>query len=121
MNHIAADTADEQILSASVAARKALLKLAAESVESEYLQGGELVKLAQRVKNAEAVAVAALRYRDMLKRSDDKAERLLHLAGLLANGADDTWSGRGNDSNREAHDAVRAFAEGCIDDIRYGN
>lgn len=118
---ITADMTDEQIQAPAKRAREEMLTVALEAQESEFLQGDKFVRAAQSVKNAEAVAGAAHTLLRMRQNEKSDMDILLYLMGLLTRGADDTWSGRGNDSNREAHDAVRKFAEDQADHIRYGN
>lgn len=119
---ITAETTDEQIMAPVLAARKSLQDVLNEQKDSEYLLGERMVRAAQAVRDAEAVSAAAFSFRNVVaKKGDDNLILTQSLMGLLVRGADDTWSGRGNDSNRSAHDAVRRFAEDQFDHIRYGN
>lgn len=43
----------------------------------------------------------------------------MELAGRMGNGADDSWSGRGNDVQRSRFDGFREAAQSIIRDIQY--
>ena len=49
-----------------------------------------------------------------------KEAALIHLCGYLISGADDKWSGRGNDLKREIHDAYLQSAHRFLKAFRYG-
>lgn len=113
--NITADTTVEQITSAVVAARRILADEAADiaaesdsSPEEFYLKGDRLVSLAQNVASAEALMQAQLQYRGVCIHKPEN--RLAVLFSIVSRGADDTWSGRKNDSARSSFDAVRAWA-----------
>ena len=119
---ITADMTDEQILAPVQRAKATLASKATEAVTDDHMLGERLVAAAEDVAVAEAVASAALRYRNVLKSEGVTALALTQsLMGLLVRGADDSWSGRGNDLKRTMHDAVRKFAEDQFDHLRYGD
>lgn len=96
------------------------MEFAAESngnPEEFYLRGEALVGLAQNVASAEALMRVQLQYLSVCKNKPEN--RLPFLFSLLARGADDSWSGRRNDSNRSSFDAVRAWASNQADNLRY--
>ena len=118
---ITAETTDEQILSGIVSAKQELLEFVTAEIDSEYLKGDRMVGLAQNVYSQEAVATVAMTYRNMLQNGADVQKRTQYLLSVLTRGADDTWSGRQNDSKRSAFDAVRSFVDAQFDEIRYGS
>ena len=99
---ITAETADEQIL-ANVRKLKEHMALLATgpSVSAE-----EFVTQAIRISYAEGEAAARVMYRDALMRVDEERGKKYLLTQVL-NGADDTWSGRGNDGRRARYDGFR--------------
>ncbi len=116
---IQATTTDEQILSGVVHAKQALLEFVTEEISSEYLKGDKMVALAQNVMSQEAVAVVAMRYREMVQNEASPLKRMTYLMSVMTRGADDTWSGRTGDSKRLAHDAVSSFVDAQVDIIRF--
>jgi hypothetical protein len=118
---ITAQTTDGVISQPVTLARQALVTFASESVEGLGMTGETLVEKAQAVMNAEAVAMAAYGYRNVLSNTSDPSKAMEYLMSLLTKGADDTWSGRGNEARRSAHDQVVAFVRKMADNLRYGN
>ena len=118
---ITAETTDEQIMAPVKQAQAALLEVVTEAATSEYQRGEALVKSAQVVYNAEIVASAAFGYRDVVRNTSDPMKAMEYLMRLAVRGADDNWSGRGNDSKRSAHDEVLRFVDQMSENIRYGN
>ena len=106
---ITATTTDEQILANVNYTKQALAAAVARTFETEYVTGESLVQAAQAVRNTETLAGAQMQYRDVLANRPEAALRFLF--ELVARGADDKWSGRGNDSNRSAHDTVVDWAK----------
>jgi hypothetical protein len=95
-------------------------EFAAESTnnpEEFYLRGDRLVSQAQNVASAEALMQAQLGYLSVCKKKPEN--RLAYLFSIVARGADDSWSGRKNDSKRSSFDAVRSWASDQADSIRY--
>lgn len=114
-------TTEDSLWEKAKAARVSLAELVAESQTSEYLLGDRLVQYAQNVKTSEAVANAQHTYLKMVQRDATEVELLRYLLSLVGRGPDDTWSGRGNDSNRSAFDGVRSWASDQSDHLRYGD
>jgi hypothetical protein len=85
--------------------------------EQSLMRGEELVKKAQRVRDAEALAHVQLAYLQTCRLAPE--ERINFLIRTLSREPEDTWSGRGNDSVRSANDAVRTWAASQVDDVRY--
>jgi hypothetical protein len=108
MRTIKADTTDEQILNQIVVARQTMVKVAT-SLEPTDLRslGKAMVDASQAVYNAETLASAQIHYRDIL--ASDPASAPKYLMRIMTQGANDRWSGRGNDSERSAYDAVLAW------------
>lgn len=104
---ITATTTDESILANVQHAKDRLAILAATAVEDEHFVGEQLVRAAQQVRNAEELARVQLQYRNVLRNKPKNA--LPFLLDVLARGADDTWSGRDNESKRSAFDAVTSW------------
>lgn len=122
--NITATTTEASIIAPVIAARKTLAEDAAEfaaecdaNPEEFYLRGDRLVNGAQNVASAEALMRVQLQYLVVCKNSPQN--RLPFLFSVLARGADDSWSGRRNDSNRSSFDAVRGWASSQADDLRY--
>jgi hypothetical protein len=116
---ITTETTDEQILAPIKTAKQALLDFVTAEVDGEYLKGDQMVALAQNVMTAEAVANVAMRYAQVVRAEATTLRKMEFLVGLLTRGADDTWSGRKNDSARSAHDAVRSFVEDQVDALKH--
>lgn len=113
--NITAETTEASIVASVVIARSRLAEKAAEfAAESTgesvafSLRGEALVGLAQNVASSEALAVAKLRYLKVCKIKPEN--RLQTLFEMLARGADDSWSGRRNDSRRSEFDTIRDWA-----------
>lgn len=113
---IDANTTDEKILANVVSTKAALVKIATEAVESEYLLGEKMVQAAQAVRNAEALACAQTTYRNICQKNPARRASFLFDSVIRT---DDTWSGRGNDSTRSAQDAVRQWVENQMSDLRF--
>lgn len=116
-NRITAETTNDQILEQIKVAQANLMEKALEASSSEFQMGKDLVHAAQAVRNAEALASAQIQYKSVLANKPENAVALL--ASLLGRGADDTWSGRDNDSARAAFDVVRQWTSNELDNIRY--
>lgn len=110
---ITASTTDEQITAQIDNAKQAL----ARAVADRTLDGESMLRKAQYVVNAEALARAQYTYRNVLRNNPER--RVEYLFDLLARGADDAWSGRGNDSRRAAADEVRKWADQQFGEIRF--
>lgn len=85
--------------------------------EEFYLRGEALVSLAQNVASAEALMAVQLQYREVCINKPEN--RLQYLFSVVSRGADDSWSGRKNDSARSCFDAVRSWASKQADNLRY--
>lgn len=116
-----AQMTDEQINARVVAAREEMLTVAQEAIESEFHQGEKLVRAAQAVASAEAIASAEYTFVRVLANGADRTKQVEYLMTVLSRGADDEWSGRGNDSKRASFDAVRRWASDQFDHIKYGD
>lgn len=115
-NHITAETTDESIIAQIAYAKTRLQEGAAEAAATEHFMGEHLVSLAQNVYSAETLANAQMGYRNVCQNAPEN--RVFFLADLAAKGADDRWSGRNNDSNRAAHDAIIGWARDEIAALR---
>lgn len=80
-------------------------------------------RYAQALLDAEAVGRDGVLARVATIRAHGKsdADVLFWLLEELARGADDTWSGRGNDFARAVFDGKRRAVEMMVGDIRYGS
>lgn len=131
MTTITAKTTEEAIMRNVVFALGNLADEAADAQENPSRLGGEaLVRAAQEVRNAQALATAQLRYLNLLLRLAEIAKsgephplaiqyRMDLLFTTISSGADDTWSGRMNDSSRAAYDVVRDWACSEMNSVRY--
>lgn len=123
--NITAETAEASIIAPVLKARQKLAKKAAEFAEESsatldaefYLRGDELVGLAQNVATTEALMTAQLRYLSVCKNKPEN--RMKVLFDIVGRGADDSWSGRRNDSKRASFDAVRSWATDQAFDLRF--
>lgn len=86
--------------------------------------GDQLSRLADAVAEAEGrrkmfTDAAAI---DARAKTVDEAARGLRalVASMLINGADDEWSGRGNDNRRARFAGTRAAAREILDTLNYG-
>lgn len=122
--NITADTTIEQITGP---VRRARLEMkikaiefadeSGENAEEFFLRGEALVSLAQNVASAEALMTVQLQYLSVCVKSPE--HRLQTLFDIISRGADDSWSGRKNDSKRSEFDAVRSWASDQADRLRY--
>lgn len=116
MNIITATTTDEAILAQVHHAKQALADAVAAELGKDTVCGERLVGVAQSVASSEALATAQIQYRNVLANKPENA--LAFLVDLLARGADDSWSGRRNDSRRSSFDAVCAWARDAAREVR---
>jgi len=124
MRNITAQTTEADIIAPVIAARQAMAEKAAEVAKASnenptefFLEGEALRGLAQNVVSAEALMSAQLRYLSVCKNKPEN--RLKVLFSIVGRGADDSWSGRGNDSKRSAFDAVRDWATDQAFDLQH--
>lgn len=122
--NITAETTEAKITSAAIAARQALAAKATEAADESssnpeefYLQGEALLGLAQNVASAESLMRVQLQYLRVCKNRPE--ERMNFLFDAISRGADDSWSGRRNDSARSNFDAIRSWAVSQADRFRY--
>ena len=122
--NITAETTEASIIASVINARRVLAEKAAEyaaestdNPEEFFLRGDSIVGYAQNVATAEALMAAQLRYLKVCQRKPEN--RLKVLFDLVSRGADDSWSGRRNDSKRAAFDAVRDWARDQAFDLRH--
>lgn len=108
-------TTEEQILGPIVTAKQRLAESAANSVDRNFQVGQHLLGLAQNVYSTEEVAHHQMQYRNMVTSGVSPEYRARFLMEVLGRGADDGWSGRRNDANRSAHDAVRSWVSEQFD------
>ena len=98
---VTAKTTDEQLFAPIQAARKAL----AEAAAGDEVDGCRLAGYVNDVASAEGAANARYRYRAVMRQDGGTHEKAMaHVVALMFNGADDTWSGRGNDAKRAKFD-----------------
>ncbi|GAA4680638.1 hypothetical protein [Nocardioides nanhaiensis] len=110
------DTTDATILANVETARARVIGLC-----NERASATDIAEAALLVANAEGMASARIAYRNTLRNAADhlrhdpthpevvEAART-YLRDLILSGADDTWSGRGNDARRARHDGFLAGA-----------
>ena len=80
---------------------------------------GTLDSRVRMIAEAEAMARAFTRLAQVAEARGVEATRT-QCATLLTEGADDTWSGRGNDVRRAAHDGTIDAVRRTLDFIQYG-
>lgn len=85
--------------------RAVIADLAAKGASAETL-GAEIHRLA-RLEGASVVTLA---------KTFEPEDGVKHVTGYLLRGADDTWSGRGNDLKRAWFDGLREAARGFVKD-----
>lgn len=106
----------KNVVEANVAVNQAREKLA------QIAEAGMLAELGNAV-NAVAYAegVAEAHYIKERLEGNGKSEPIiaLELAGRMSHGADDSWSGRGNDVQRAKHDGFREAAQRIVQKARY--
>ena len=128
--NITAQTTEAQILQNVEDAKATLVTAAKKAALSSNIAGEALVRAAQEVRNAEAVATQQIRYLRMLQRQAKLAEngepdpfevehQKDYLFDMISCGADDTWSGRMNDSARAAHEAVLVWVQRQMEEVKY--
>lgn len=118
--NITADTTDAEILAPVEAARESLIELAQARSRSE-----DIAKSALYVCEVEGAAAARIAYRNaLLGAAAHRGMATTHpevrqiaeqaVADLVFAGADDTWSGRGNDAARARFDGIRNEARRIV-------
>lgn len=116
MKNITADTTDADILAPLEAARESLVTMAQGRGRAEDLAAAALA-----VCEAEGMAAARIAYRNTLvgaakhrgmstTHPEVRAVAEQAVTDLVLAGADDTWSGRGNDARRARYDGTRKAA-----------
>jgi hypothetical protein len=115
---ITEQTTDEEIFAPIAVAKKRLVEIGTQCVESPVTVGEGLVDLALKVACAEAVAQVQSQYRGFVTGGADATVRLIWLARLGLR-SDDGWSGRKNDMRRSCADAVKNWIAEEIDAIRF--
>lgn len=118
MKRITADTTEGQIFGQIEEAKAALSRVVEKALTEDVLAGEKLVRAAQEVRNAEALAVVQFRYARLVAGGAATSGRLKYLFDAGTH-SDDTWSGRGNDSTRAAQDVVRDWATREIEDVMW--
>ena len=101
---------------ANVAINQAREKLA-QAAEAGMLR--ELSNAVNAVAHAEGVAEVHYLKERMEDNGVSPELIALELAGRMSNGADDGWSGRGNDVQRSRFDGFREAAQIIISNVRY--
>lgn len=120
MRNITADTTDADILAPLEAARESLVTLAQGRGRAEDLAASALA-----VCEAEGIAATQIAYRNALRGAAERrhmnpthpevrAVAAQCVTDLVLAGADDTWSGRGNDARRARYDGTRRAASDLL-------
>lgn len=115
--NITAATVESSIMAPVDQAKRNLQIAATAAVDTANLVGEGLLAAAQEVMDAEALASAQITYLRVCQ--NNPARRMDYLFDLVAGGADDSWSGRKNDSRRSAHEGVRRWVQDQVLNLRY--
>ena len=113
--NVTRSTTDEQINAGVEYSRKVLAERAARAVSSQFIEGEDMVRLAQEVWNAEALRTAQLRYRHVCQHTDSTLALMRCLFDIVATSI--TGLSLSNDSRRAAQDVVREWAKVQMDHV----
>lgn len=85
-----------------------------------FSNSDDVVRFANRVAKMEGELTVFNRIPTVAEYPRTDTEILQFVFTMLTNGADDEWSGRGNDARRSHFDGVRKAADYINDAIRFG-
>lgn len=106
--NVTATTTDEQILAPVVGMKRALTN------SDEIVSAEALGQKVQAIAYEEGRSAVRYAYRNALAGGATVAKAKDHVVGLLLNGADDAWSGRGNDVKRSIYDGKCAEVQQIV-------
>lgn len=112
--NITKDTSDEELFAPVAAAKKRL----AEALTDDKHHAEDFATMANSIAHAEGRVQVRHEVRQALRMDATPVQINAELINILMRGADDTYSGRGNDNRRAHFDGVREEIRGVTYQLR---